>query len=95
LPSKPAHPRFFPASWEDRARKASEYYIEELPVKNCVNSWSTFTVGDGIKIAGDDEKVKWEAADWTRSASTFRAICGRSGSGASLITFRCTTRSAI
>jgi hypothetical protein len=46
-----------PASWEDRARKAWEYYLEEPLVKNCVNSWRTFAVGDEIKIAGDDEKV--------------------------------------
>jgi hypothetical protein len=24
-------------------------------------SWRTFSVGDEIKIAGDDEKVKWKA----------------------------------
>ena len=47
-----------PASWEDRARKAWEYYLEDPLVKNCVNSWRTFAVGDEIKIAGDDEKVK-------------------------------------
>ena len=35
-----------PASWEERARKAWEYYIEEPLVKNCVNSWRTFAVGD-------------------------------------------------
>ncbi len=37
-----------PASWEDRARKAWEYYLEEPLVKNCVNSWRTFAVGDEI-----------------------------------------------
>jgi hypothetical protein len=52
-----------PASWEDRARKAWEYYLEEPLVKNCVNSWRTFAVGEEIKIAGDDGKVKWEAVD--------------------------------
>ena len=52
-----------PASWENRARKAWEYYLEEPLVKNCVNSWRTFAVGEEIKIAGDDEKVKWEAVD--------------------------------
>jgi len=45
-----------PASREDRARKAWEYYLEEPLVKNCVNSWRTFAVGEEIKIAGDDEK---------------------------------------
>jgi len=51
-----------PASWEDRARKAWEYYIEEPLVKNCVNSWRTFAVGDEIKITSDDEDVKNDAA---------------------------------
>ena len=32
-----------PASWEERARKAWEYYVEEPLVKNCVNSWRTIT----------------------------------------------------
>jgi hypothetical protein len=50
-----------PASWEERARKAWEYYLEEPLVKNCVNSWRTFAVGDEVKIACDDEAVKWEA----------------------------------
>jgi hypothetical protein len=50
-----------PASWEERARKAWEYYVEEPLVKNCVNSWRTFAVGDEIKITSDDEDVKWEA----------------------------------
>jgi len=51
-----------PASWEERARKAWEYYIEEPLVKNCVNSWRTFAVGDEIKITSDDEDVKNDAA---------------------------------
>ncbi len=51
-----------PTSWEDRARKAWEYYVEEPLVKNCVNSWRTFAVGDEIKITSDDA-VKGEAND--------------------------------
>lgn len=50
-----------PATWEERARKAWEYYIEEPLVKNCVNSWRTFAVGDEIKITSDDEDVKSDA----------------------------------
>ena len=50
-----------PASWEDRARKAWEYYTEEPLVKNAVNSWRTFAVGDEIKIKSDDETVKEES----------------------------------
>ncbi len=52
-----------PTSWEDRARKAWEYYVEEPLVKNCVNSWRTFAVGDEIKITSDDDTVKQEAND--------------------------------
>ncbi len=50
-----------PAAWEDRARKAWEYYTEEPLVKNAVNSWRTFAVGDEIKIKSDDDTVKEEA----------------------------------
>jgi len=52
-----------PVTWEDRARKAWEYYVEEPLVKNCVNSWRTFAVGDEIKVASDDEKVKEAASE--------------------------------
>lgn len=51
-----------PVTWEERARKAWEYYVEEPLVKNCVNSWRTFAVGDEIKLSSDDEKLKDEAA---------------------------------
>ncbi len=52
-----------PVTWEERARKAWEYYLEEPLVKNCVNSWRTFAVGDEIKVTSDDEGLKDEAAD--------------------------------
>lgn len=52
-----------PRTWEERARKAWEYYLEEPLVKNCVNSWRSFAVGDDVKIACDDEDVKTEAVD--------------------------------
>jgi hypothetical protein len=52
-----------PRTWEERARKAWEYYLEEPLVKNCVNSWRSFAVGDDVKIACDDDDVKAEAVD--------------------------------
>src|SRR5690554_6880160 len=52
-----------PAAWEDRARRAWEYYLEEPLVKNCINSWRTFAVGDEIKIAAEDEDLKWAAIE--------------------------------
>jgi hypothetical protein len=50
-----------PALWEERAKKAWEYYVEEPLVKNCINSWRTFAVGDEIRISSDDDTVKTEA----------------------------------
>ncbi len=52
-----------PKTWEERAKKAWEYYVEEPLVKNCVNSWRTFAVGDEIRISSDDDTVKTEAND--------------------------------
>lgn len=62
-----------PATWEERARKAWEYYVEEPLVKNCVNSWRTFAVGDEIKITSDDETLKDDAvnAAWRLDVSEF------------------------
>lgn len=52
-----------PKTWEERAKKAWEYYVEEPLVKNCINSWRTFAVGDEIRITSDDDTVKDEAND--------------------------------
>jgi hypothetical protein len=62
-----------PATWEERARKAWEYYVEEPLVKNCVNSWRTFAVGDEIKITSDDETLKDDAVStaWRLDVSEF------------------------
>ena len=62
-----------PATWEERARKAWEYYLEEPLVKNCVNSWRTFAVGDEIKLSSDVETLKDAAieAAWRLHISTF------------------------
>ena len=47
-----------PALWEDRARKAVEYYQEEPLVSNAINAWRTFALGDEITLTCDDEKVR-------------------------------------
>jgi len=52
-----------PKTWEERAAKAWQYYVEEPIVKNAVNSWRTFAIGDEIQLGCDDEEVKWEARD--------------------------------
>jgi len=46
-----------PPTWDERARRAREYYLEEPLVKNCVNSWRSFAVGDEVKIACNGEDV--------------------------------------
>ncbi len=63
-----------PASWEERARKAWEYYLEEPLVKNCVNSWRTFAVGDEIKITSDDEEVKSGAMELAAQLGVFTFV---------------------
>ena len=50
-----------PATWEERAKKAWEYYTEEPLVSNVVDAWRAFTLGDEIKITCDDNDVKGEA----------------------------------
>jgi hypothetical protein len=47
-----------PATWEARARKAWTYYVEEPLVKNCLNSWRSFAVGDAIRLTSDTAPVK-------------------------------------
>ncbi len=52
-----------PASWEDRARKAVEYYQEEPLVSNALNAWRTFALGDEIGLNSDDEELRDEARE--------------------------------
>ena len=52
-----------PALWEDRARKAVEYYQEEPLVSNAINAWRTFALGDEVTITCDNEKLRDEAID--------------------------------
>jgi hypothetical protein len=39
-----------PATWEERARKVWEYYVEEPLVKNCVNSWLPVSGATGCRV---------------------------------------------
>lgn len=41
--------------------RAWEYYLEEPLVKNCVNSWRSFAVGNEVKVACDNDDMKEEA----------------------------------
>lgn len=52
-----------PATWEERARKAVEYFHEEPLVSNAINAWRTFAVGDEIGVNCDDEVVRGDARD--------------------------------
>jgi len=53
-----------PRTWEERAVKAWQYYVEEPIVQNAINSWRTFAIGDEIQFNCDDEDVKWEVRDF-------------------------------
>ena len=49
--------------WEERARKAMEFYLEEPLVSNAVNAWRTFALGDEITVRCEDEEIQEEARD--------------------------------
>jgi len=53
-----------PKTWEERAVKAWQYYVEEPIVQNAINSWRTFAIGDEIQFNCDDEDVKWEVREF-------------------------------
>jgi len=50
-----------PETWEERAAKAWQYYVEEPIVQNAINSWRTFAIGDEIQFNCDDTEVKRQA----------------------------------
>jgi chorismate mutase len=52
-----------PFSWEERARKAVEYYQEEPLVANAINAWRTFALGDEITVNCDNHRVREEAQE--------------------------------
>jgi len=52
-----------PRTWEERARKAVEYYQEEPLVANAINAWRTFALGDEVAVTCDDEKTQEEARE--------------------------------
>jgi len=53
-----------PEEWADRATLAWEYYTEEPIVKNAVNAWRTFAIGDVITFSCDDEDVQADVRDF-------------------------------
>jgi hypothetical protein len=52
-----------PRTWEDRAKKAVEFYQEEPLVSNAINAWRTFALGDELSITCDNETVQEEAME--------------------------------
>jgi hypothetical protein len=52
-----------PRTWEERARKAVEYYQEEPLVANAINSWRTFALGDEIGVTCETKAVQEEAQE--------------------------------
>ena len=52
-----------PRTWDERARKAVEYYQEEPLVSNALNAWRTFAVGDSVRVSCETAKVEEEARE--------------------------------
>ncbi len=52
-----------PRTWEDRARKAVEYYQEEPLISNCINAWRTFALGDEIAVTAEKDSLQDEVTD--------------------------------
>ncbi|HOC93356.1 MAG TPA: hypothetical protein PKH33_13455 [bacterium] len=63
-----------PKTWEERAVKAWQYYVEEPIVQNAINSWRTFAIGDEIQFNCDDEDVKWEVRDFAERVELNKLI---------------------
>ena len=55
--------RAVPFGWEERARKALQYYLEEPIVANAINAWRTFAIGDEVTVTCDDEEIQAEARE--------------------------------
>jgi len=53
-----------PEAWEERAKLAWEYYTEEPIVKNAVNAWRTFAIGDEVGLNCEDDEVEAEAVEF-------------------------------
>jgi len=52
-----------PPTWEERAKKAVEYYQEEPLVGNAINAWRTFALGDEIGVTCDNDAVQDQAME--------------------------------
>lgn len=63
-----------PRTWEERAVLAWQYYVEEPIVKNAINSWRTFAIGDEIQFNCDNEEVKWEARDFAERVKLVKLV---------------------
>jgi len=53
-----------PETWEERAKLAWEYYTEEPIVKNAVNAWRTFAIGDKVALTCEDEDIEAEVCEF-------------------------------
>jgi len=52
-----------PRTWEDRARKAVEYYQEEPIISNAINAWRTFALGDEITVTAEKDALQDEVSE--------------------------------
>lgn len=55
-----------PATWEERARRAWDYYLTEPIVSSIVNAWRIFAIGDEISVLTDDEQLDAEIASFAK-----------------------------
>ncbi|HUU58021.1 MAG TPA: hypothetical protein VMZ50_00645 [Phycisphaerae bacterium] len=53
-----------PETWDERAKLAWEYYTEEPIVKNAINAWRTFAIGDEVGLNCEDDGVEAEAIEF-------------------------------
>ena len=55
--------RAVPRDWDERAKKALQYYLEEPIVANAINAWRTFAIGDEVTVTCDDTDIQAEARE--------------------------------
>lgn len=63
-----------PAEWPERAKKAWEFYLEEPLVKNCINSWRAFGLGDEIRVTADEEGIQEQAQEAAEALNLSRFV---------------------
>lgn len=63
-----------PPGWEERAKKAWQYYLEEPIIKNAINTWRTFAVGEEVKITSEDPGLSAAAKEMAEKSDLSRFV---------------------